>query len=117
MTTPQRKRNNVRSRESMRFEPQSLNLVNADPTIKVSFEQDGCMSFYEKVQGYNVQLTKQFSLNFNGFSRTIARITFPVSEETISTATDIPMQGEKWFKGMPLDPSFYIDFLKTEYRS
>jgi hypothetical protein len=34
-----------------------------------------------------------------------------VSEETISVATDIPMQGEKWFKGMSLDTSCYIDFM------
>jgi hypothetical protein len=40
-----------------------------------------------------------------------------VSEETISVATEIPMQGEKWFKGMPLDTSFYIDFLKPEYKN
>jgi ATP-dependent RNA circularization protein (DNA/RNA ligase family) len=75
----------------VRFEPRSLNLVNAYPTIKMSFEQDGCMSFCEKVQGYNVQLTKQFDLNFKGVSTTIARIIFPVSEDTISTATEILM--------------------------
>jgi hypothetical protein len=27
------------------------------------------------------------------------------------------MQGEKWFKGMPLDTSCYIDFIKPEYRN
>jgi hypothetical protein len=39
MTTPQRKRKNVRSGKVVRFEPHNLNLVNADPTIRVSFEQ------------------------------------------------------------------------------
>jgi hypothetical protein len=40
-----------------------------------------------------------------------------VSEETKSAATEIPMQGEKWFKGMPLNTSFYIDFIKLEYKN
>jgi hypothetical protein len=60
MTTPQRKRKNARSGKVVRFEPQDLKLVNADPTIRVSFEQAGCIRFCENIQGYNVQLTKQF---------------------------------------------------------
>jgi hypothetical protein len=31
--------------------------------------------------------------------------------------TEIPTQGERWFKGMPLDPFFYIDFLKPKYKN
>jgi hypothetical protein len=100
----------------LRYEPQSLTLVNSDPAFKVSFEQVGCMRFCEKIQGYNMQLTKEFSLNFNGVQTTIVEVIFPVSEETIDAATKIPTQGEKWFKGMPLDPVFYIDFLKPKYR-
>ena len=72
-----------------RYEPQGLTLVNSDPAYKVSFEQAGCMRFCEKVQGYNVHLTKQFDLNFNGVNTTIVGVTFPVSEETISVATEI----------------------------
>jgi hypothetical protein len=79
MTTPQQKRKNVRSRKVMRFEPQDLKLVNTDPKIRVSFEQVGYIRFCEKFQGYNAQLTKQFSLNFNGVNATIAGITFQVS--------------------------------------
>jgi hypothetical protein len=42
----------------LRYEPQSLNLVNSDPAFKMSFEQAGCISFCEKIQGYNMQLIK-----------------------------------------------------------
>jgi hypothetical protein len=34
----------------------------------------------------------------------------------VATATEILVQGEKWFKGMPLDPGFYTDFLKPKYK-
>jgi hypothetical protein len=116
MKTTQSKRKNV-SGKVMRFEPHDLKLVNANPTIIVSFEQVGCIRFCEKIQGYNAQLTKQFALNFTGVSATIVGITFQVSEETISVVMEIPMQGEKWFKGMALDTSCYIDFIKPEYRN
>jgi hypothetical protein len=115
MTTQERKKYK-RGGIVLRNEPQSPSLVNLDPAFRFSFEQAGCMRFYEKIQGYNMQLTKDFSLNFNGVQTTIVDVTFPVSEETIVAATEIPIQGEKWFKGMPLDPIFYTDFLKPKYR-
>ena len=57
----------------LRCEPQSLKLVNFDPPFRVSFEQVGCMRFCEVC---NLELTKHFSLNFNGVQRNIDDITF-----------------------------------------
>jgi hypothetical protein len=53
MMTPERIRKNVRSGEILRFEPQGLNLVNEEPKIRASFEQVGCIRFFEKLHGYN----------------------------------------------------------------
>jgi hypothetical protein len=50
----------------LRYEPQDLTLVNSDLTYTMYFEQVGCIRFCEKIQGYNMQLTKKFSMNFNG---------------------------------------------------
>ena len=63
-----------------------------------------------------MQLKKDFSINFNGVQKNIFFLTFHVLEETIVVATEILSQGEKWFKGMPLDSIFYTDFLKPEYK-
>jgi hypothetical protein len=79
--------------------------------------RSGCIRFCEKIQGYNQQLTKEFSLNYNGVQTTIVGVIFPVSEESIVVATKIPILGERWFKGMPLDSAFYIDFLKPKYKN
>jgi hypothetical protein len=68
-----------------------LKLINADLAIKASFEQTRCMRFCERIQGYNAQLAEQFALSFTGVSATIAGITFQVTEETMSDATDIPL--------------------------
>jgi hypothetical protein len=74
------------------------------------------MRFCEKIQGYNVNVTKDFSLNFNGVHSRIVDFTFQVSEETMVVATEITIQGYKWFKCMPLDPIFYTNFLKPKYK-
>jgi hypothetical protein len=93
IATSQSKIKNARSGKVVRFEPHDLNLINVDPTIRVSFEQTICIRFYEKIQGYNVELTKKFSLNFTRVGATIARITFQVTKETMSVVTEIPMHG------------------------
>jgi hypothetical protein len=115
MATHEKKKYN-KGGSVLRCEPQTLELVNSDPAFRVSFEQVGCIRFCEKIQGYNAQVTKEFSLNFNGVQSRIVDFTFQVSEETVVAATEIPIQGEKWFKGMPLDPVFYTDFLKPKYK-
>jgi hypothetical protein len=117
MVVSQSIRNKARSGRAVSFEPQDLELINEDPTIRASFEQVGCMCFCERIQGYNVTLVEQFALNFTGVSATIAGITFRVTEETLSAAMEIPPRGEKWFKGVPLDISCYMDFIKPECRN
>jgi hypothetical protein len=49
MKTPKHRRKNVKGGDFVRFEPQGLNLVNVDPTIRASFEQVGCIRFCEKI--------------------------------------------------------------------
>jgi hypothetical protein len=70
------------------------------------------MRYCEKIQGYNVKLDEQFALRFNGFRSVIAGITFRVTEETLSVATEIPSRGERWSKGIPLDVLCYEEFIK-----
>jgi len=71
----------------LRYEPHSLSLVNSNLVFRVYFEHARCIRFYEKIQGYNQQLTKEFSLNYNGVQTTIVGVIFPVSEESIVVAT------------------------------
>jgi hypothetical protein len=90
MEVSQSIRKKARSGRAVRFEPQDLELINEDPKIRASFEQAGCMCFCERIKGYNVKLAEQFTLNFTGVSVTIVGITFRVTEETLSAATEIP---------------------------
>jgi hypothetical protein len=49
MVVSQSIRKKARSGRAVRFEPQDLELINEDPTIRVSFEQTRCMCFCERI--------------------------------------------------------------------
>jgi hypothetical protein len=89
-------------------------LINEDLEVRASFEQFGCMAFCRKIQGFNMRLAKKFTLSFDGFCVVISGVIFQVIEETMSTATDIPLCRERWFKGLPLDVQCYKDFIKID---
>jgi hypothetical protein len=98
--------------EVCRFEPQGMDLINSDPMYRTSFQQVGCLTFCERLQGYNTEVAKQFSLNFDGNKTNIGPLEFLVSEKTIVAATEMPALGDKWFKGMSLDLTFCNDYFK-----
>jgi hypothetical protein len=62
----------------LRYEPREITLVNSDPAYRVSFEQVGFMIFCERIKGYNVQMTKEFSMNFKSVNTVISGVTFQV---------------------------------------
>lgn len=78
------------------FEPKILEMINASLTIQATFEQIGCIVFYEKIQiyGYHFQLASIFSLTCKGNQVKIGNLDFIVSEELISQATGIPLLSE-----------------------
>jgi hypothetical protein len=61
----QKKRYN-KGEDILKFEPQGLQLLNSDPAFRKSFQQVRCLTFCGKMEGYNVEVEKQFSLNFDG---------------------------------------------------
>ena len=47
----------------------------------------------------------------------IKPLEFKVSDDTIATDTGIPLQGEKWFKVMDLDSTYYNDYFNPEHQN
>jgi len=82
----------------------------------VAFEQVGCMRFCERIQGYHLQFTKEFAKGFDGVKAKVGSLPFSVSSQTIYEATDIPLGGEEWFKGMDFDWVAFQYFLKPKHR-
>jgi len=87
MVTPKGRKKTTNGGDNVIFEPQALKFVNVDPVVRVAFEQVGCIIFCEKLQGYNMQVTKEFELSFDGIGAKVENIQFQVSEDTIIAAT------------------------------
>lgn len=113
MSTPEDKKH--KGGAIVRFEPQDVTVINADPAFRVAFEQVGCMRFCEKIQGYHLQLTKEFAKSFDGLQAKVGTLTFPVATQSIAEATEIPLNGEQWFKGMEFDLIHFKDFFKPKH--
>ena len=77
----------------IRTEPQDLVLFEDDPTFRASFEQVGCMDFWQKYHGFNQKVTKYFALHFDGVKMKVGDLEFAVTPQTISTPTGIPCTG------------------------
>jgi len=83
--------NRIKQRGKLvRFEPQSMELLNANPVFRDSFQQVGCLRFCEKLKGHHVQVDKNFVLNFIGKRTKVGPLEFDVTVDSISARTEIP---------------------------
>jgi hypothetical protein len=112
METSQNIRKGTSSGKRIGPKPQKLTLINKDPEVRASFEQFRCMDFCRKIQGFNMRLDEQFTLNFDSFCVVIAGVIIHVTKETLLITTKIHFHEEIWFKGMSLDTQCYEDFIK-----
>ena len=58
----------------------------------------GWFPFCEKLQGYNIQVTRTFNKNYRNGVVELKNLRVLVDEESIAEAIGVPAQGEKWFK-------------------
>ena len=60
-------------------EPLDLVLFKDDPTFRESFERVGYMNFCQKIQGFNEQVTKDFTLHFDGVKMKVGYLQFAIT--------------------------------------
>ena len=72
------------------------------------------MRFYERIQGYHLQLTKESPKCFDHVQAEVGSMAFLVSTQSIVEAIEIPLSGEEWLKGMDFDLVAFKDFLKEK---
>lgn len=56
------------------------------------------VAFFLKYNGYNVKVTLAFALGFDGKRAIVGDLELTVSEDSIVHATELPHDGERWFK-------------------
>ena len=73
------------------------------------------MRFYQKLQGYHAQVSKDFVLNFFATNSEVVILSLKVSPKNIAQATKIPRSGEEWFKATKFKLHNWDEFLKQEH--
>jgi hypothetical protein len=101
----------------VRTEPVDMHLFETEPMAREVFQRVGCLSFCQNMQRGHPEVTRQFSLHFDGLKTKVGDLEFEVTEASISAATGIPITGEKWFKAMALNAAYAKDFLKPEHQA
>lgn len=100
-------------------EPTSTQEIISSPFIKKSFEDAGCLSFFQKIEQlrFHDQMTSAFATKLRRDKVTIPRVDFTVWRKIISIATWIPNTREIWFKKRDIDLQSYKMYLKTPYKT
>ena len=98
----------------IRYEPVTTKELMASPLTMSSFKHVGFFDFCERVQKiqYHPMLTRLFITNNHDGQVTLAGVTFNMTTNSILATTRIPTVGEKWFKKVNLDLSYYEPYIR-----
>jgi len=103
-----------KSGKHIREEPTTLAELQACPLAIFCFQHQSCYEFCEKVANiqFHHELARLFVLHLHGDQATLAGVTFTLTPESISLATDIPNIGEPWNKRQKIDRQYYELYIK-----
>ena len=87
----------------LRAEPEGANFLEGYPQVKDLLKKAKWLRFIQKFKGHNKEITKAFARSFNSQVVEIGDLKFTVTEASIAAATDLPQEGELWFKNKSLD--------------
>ena len=98
-----------KSGKHVRDEPNTLTELQACPLAMSCFQHLSCFEFCQRVANVQVhhELAHLFVLHLHGDRSILARVTFTLTPETVSLATDIPNVGEPWHKKQKVDRQHY----------
>jgi hypothetical protein len=116
METPQSKKAH-KGGKIVRTEPVDMRLFDTNPIAREAFQRVGCLSFCQNMQRGHLEVAKEFALHYDGRKTKVGDLEFEVTEASISTATGIPIAGEKWFKAMVLSSDYEKYLFKLEYQA
>ena len=70
-----------------RYRPMDMNFLNEDLTAMEVFRRTGCLQFYQRLQGFHLQVSKDFATSFTGKTSKVRMLNLTVTPETISSTT------------------------------
>jgi len=108
------KRKSNRAGHPLRVEPSSAEIFEALSDLRELFRKAEWLKFCVSLKGYHPQVVNAFTSTFNGYEAVVSGLTIRVSEESLSCAFALPLDGEHWFKNQKVDEDSLLQFLKPE---
>jgi hypothetical protein len=82
----------------VRAEPNGSQALLTFDGAFADLEEFGWLSFIRKFDGFNMIIARQFALSFDGGRAKVGDLQLEITEQSISSATGLPVIGEKWSK-------------------
>lgn len=98
----------------LRIEPSSAEIFQALSDLREMFGNAEWLRFCVALKGFHPQIVTAFISTFNGYEATVSSLTIRVSEESLSCAFALPLNGERWFKNQKVNEGSLLQFLKPE---
>ena len=93
--------NMKKSGKTNRFEPTDTSWENDFPECAALFKKEGWFSFFERITGFNLQVSYCFAKGFIKDTVTFDTLKFELTEELIAEATSVSRDEKLWFKRIP----------------
>lgn len=97
----------------VRTEPDGPNFMEGYPQFKSILRKAQWLQFIQKFRGHNKEVTKTFARSFGGVEVEVRDLKFSVTEASITAATKLPQEGERWFKNKNFDEKAWRIMLRN----
>ena len=93
-----------------RYEPTDTSWAIKFPECVELFRTIGWFNFFERIDGFNPQVSHLFAQNFINETVTFSTLKFMLTEDLIVEAISVPTDGEAWFKKIlfSFDPNDFL---------
>ena len=93
-----------------RVEPTDTSWMSSYPDCAAMFQRDGWFDFFERIKGFNPEVSYCFAHGFDKDTFTFDTLKFGLTKELMSEATGIENDGEMWFKKIPFtfSPKYFL---------
>jgi hypothetical protein len=75
-------------------------------------QDNGWLTFVQRFEGFNLFVSQQFSLTFDGYRAKVGEIQLEINEEFISSTAGLAAMGQQWFKNSKVEevqwPLFFL---------
>jgi hypothetical protein len=101
----------------LRKEMNDVLYLESHPEIFQMFKEAGCYRYCEKLQGYHQGVVEAFAQSFDGAKVILGPMVMQIDEASVAATTEMPRQGERWFKTTVTKDIEFRSYLKPDFQS